>query len=86
MEPLSGAASAIAVVSLSIQLIESVDRIKSFIKNVKGAPKELERLVGLLTRLAAILHDAQNMYVLTALDKDALFVGFNSFRQGNLYY
>lgn len=63
MEPLSGVASGMAVVSLSLQLIQSVDKIRTFIGNVKGAAKELERLAGLLCRLAAILEDTRNLYV-----------------------
>ncbi|CAO2647786.1 Nn.00g087080.m01.CDS01 [Neocucurbitaria sp. VM-36] len=57
MEALSGAASGIAVVSLSIQLVQSVGTIKTFIRNVKDAPKEFERLVELLERLSALLED-----------------------------
>lgn len=61
MEPLSGIASGMAVVSLSLQLIQSVDTIRTFIRNVKEAEKELERLASLLTRLAAILEDTRNL-------------------------
>ena len=63
MEALSGVASGIAVGSLSLQLIESVGKIRAFIKNVKGAPAELERLEELLARLAAVLQDVSSLYV-----------------------
>ena len=63
MEALSGVASGMAVGSLSIQLIESVSKIRAFIKNVKGAPVELERLEELLARLAAVLQDVRSLYV-----------------------
>jgi hypothetical protein len=59
MEALSGAASGIAVVSLTIQLIQSVALIREFIKDVKGASKELQRLVGKLELLNALLEDVQ---------------------------
>lgn len=61
MEALSGAASGMAVISLSIQLIQSVDKIRTFIRNVKGASAELERLAELLARLAAVLDDVRNL-------------------------
>ena len=61
MEALSGVASGMAVVSLSIQLIESVATIKTFIRNVKESPKELERLVDLLERLEGLLEDIRDL-------------------------
>lgn len=59
MEALSGVASGIAVVSLAIQLVDCVGRIKTLIRNVKDAQKELERLVDLLERLQALLEDVR---------------------------
>jgi hypothetical protein len=61
MEALSGAASGIAVVSLTIQLIQSVALIREFIKDVKSASKELHRLVGKLELLNALLEDAHKV-------------------------
>lgn len=61
MEALSGAASGIAVVSLTIQLIQSVALIREFIKDVKGASKELHRLVGKLELLNALLENVQKV-------------------------
>lgn len=60
MEPLSGVASGMAVVSLSLQLIQSVGTVNSFIRSVENAPKELVRLTGLLERLGAILKDVHH--------------------------
>jgi hypothetical protein len=51
MEALSGVASGVAIASLSTQLVQSIGTIKTFIRNVKDAPKELDRLVDLLGRL-----------------------------------
>ena len=61
MEALSGAASGIAVISLTIQLIQSVALIREFIKDVKGASKELHRLMGKLELLNALLENVQNV-------------------------
>jgi hypothetical protein len=47
--------------SLSIQLVQSIGIIKTFIRNVKDAPKELERLVDLLERLEALLSDVRDV-------------------------
>ncbi|KAH8732309.1 hypothetical protein GQ44DRAFT_177105 [Phaeosphaeriaceae sp. PMI808] len=61
MEALSGVASGMAVASLSIQLIESIGTIKTFIGDVKGASKELERLSELLDQLGALLGDVKDV-------------------------
>ena len=61
MEALSGAASGIAVVSLTIQLIQSVALVREFIKDVKGASRELHRLVDRLELLNALLEDARKV-------------------------
>jgi hypothetical protein len=58
---MDGAASIIAVVSLAIQLIQSVDTVRTFVRDVKGASKELERLVELLDRLSALLQDVRHV-------------------------
>jgi hypothetical protein len=57
MEPLSGVASGMAVVSLSLQLIQSVSTTHAFFRTVKGAPTELIRLIESLERLRALLQD-----------------------------
>ncbi|KAJ4366262.1 hypothetical protein N0V83_007898 [Neocucurbitaria cava] len=67
MEVLAGVASGISVVSLSIQLIDSVNEIRKLIRNVKGASVELARLAELLTRLAAMLEDVRNLSALRIL-------------------
>lgn len=61
MEGLSAVASGMAVASLSLQLLESVGKIKAFIRDVKGASKELDRLADLLDRLNALLEDVRNI-------------------------
>jgi heme exporter protein D len=61
MEVLSGVASGMAVVSLSMQLVQSIGAIKTFIRDVKGASKELERLIESLDRLSALLNGVSQM-------------------------
>jgi len=51
MDGLSTAASGIAVVSLAIQLVDSVREIRRFLRDLSEAPKELKRLVDLLEQL-----------------------------------
>jgi hypothetical protein len=60
MDVLSGVASGMAVASLTLQLLQSVGTIKTFIRDVKGATKELERLVALLDRLNALLEGVRD--------------------------
>jgi hypothetical protein len=58
---MDGVASGFAVVSLAIQLIQSINTVKTFIRDVKGAPKELARLLELLNRLSALLDDVRGV-------------------------
>jgi hypothetical protein len=58
---MDGVASSFAVVSLAIQLIQSINTVKTFIRDVKGAPKELARLLELLNRLSALLGDVRDV-------------------------
>jgi len=55
MDGLSAAASGIAVVSLALQLVDSVRQIQRFLRKVSEAPKELRRLLDLLEQLELIL-------------------------------
>lgn len=61
MEVLSGVASGMAVASLSIQLVDSIIKIRDFILDVKGASKELIRLANLLDQLKSLLEDVSNL-------------------------
>jgi hypothetical protein len=61
MEALSGVASGMAVVSLTVQLLQSTNTIKTFIRDIKGASKELQRLSGLLDCLSALLADVRDV-------------------------
>jgi hypothetical protein len=58
---MEGVASAFAVVSLALQLVQSVETVRTFIRDVKSASKELVRLAELLTRLAALLQDVRDV-------------------------
>lgn len=55
MDGLSAAASGIAVVSLAIQLVDSVREIQRFLRSIADAPEELNRLIDLLEQLELIL-------------------------------
>ncbi|KAH3947140.1 hypothetical protein HBH53_120310 [Parastagonospora nodorum] len=61
MDPVSGVASVFAVASLVLQLIQTVNTAKTFVRDVKGASKELERLAELLDRLSALLQDVREL-------------------------
>lgn len=55
MDGLSAAASGMAIISLAIQLADSVGGIQRLLRNVSEAPKELNRLIDLLEQLKVIL-------------------------------
>ena len=57
---LEGTASVFAIVSLSLQLIECVDKIRTFIKGVKQARAELESLLGTLDVLASTIQSIRD--------------------------
>lgn len=57
MDPLSGAASVIAVVSLTFQVLGSVDNVRRFFRGVANAPRELGRIVESLDQLHCLLND-----------------------------
>ncbi|KAI0815539.1 ankyrin [Xylaria sp. FL0064] len=51
MDTLSGVASALAVVSLALQLAESASEIKRFLDTIQNAPTEITRIKGLVTQI-----------------------------------
>jgi hypothetical protein len=57
MDGLSAGASIIAVVSLAIQLLDTVREVRGFLRNVSDAPKELARLIDLLEQLELIVEN-----------------------------
>ena len=59
MDGLSSAGSAIAIVSLVIQLVETVQEINTFLKNVHGAPKEVLNLTETLDQLQGTLDNVR---------------------------
>ncbi len=63
MDPLSTAASGIAVISLTIQLASSVQDMHRFLRGISGAPKELDRLVDLLEQLDIILDGIRALHL-----------------------
>ena len=67
------AASGIAVASIAIQLLNSTNTIRTFIRNVKNAPQELLRVASLLDRLGSILQIIVDLLDQQALLNDQLF-------------
>ncbi|KAE8449372.1 hypothetical protein EG329_008273 [Mollisiaceae sp. DMI_Dod_QoI] len=61
MDGLSAAASGIAIISLTIQLVDSIRQIQEFLRDVSDAPKELARLIDLLGLLEMILQNTKDM-------------------------
>ncbi|KAI9731808.1 MAG: hypothetical protein M1835_003512, partial [Candelina submexicana] len=61
MDGLSAAAGVISVVSLAIQLAESVHKVENFWKSVKDAPSEVNDLQENLGILAEILDRARTL-------------------------
>ena len=59
MESLAGAASAIAIVSLAVQLVETVQKISNFLHSVHDAPDEILSLAESLDQLRQHLDHAK---------------------------
>ena len=55
MDGLSGAASGIAVVSLTLQIVESISKFHDFFESMKMAPTEVKFIIQDLTQLSSIL-------------------------------
>ena len=58
---MDGVSGIIAVVSFSIQLVETIQKAKKFFKEVQDAPEELIRLVDTLDRLQSLLIAADHL-------------------------
>jgi hypothetical protein len=61
MDGLSAAASGMAVISLTLQLVQLTQNLRAFINDVSGAPSEIRRLAISLTQLANILQDIHHI-------------------------
>lgn len=61
MEGLPGAASAIAIVSLAVQLVDTVQEISKFMKNVQDAPTEVLGVLGTLEQLQSTLDNVRQL-------------------------
>ena len=59
MEGLSVGASAIAVVSIAIQLTDSIKKFSDFIDSIKEAPEDVESVLSELRFLSSILEDTR---------------------------
>jgi hypothetical protein len=95
MDGLSGAASGVAVVSLTFQIVEGISKLRDFFDSIKKAPKFVAIIVNDLAQLSSILDginvDEQkyNDVLTTCMDKikdlnaitDELEPGFQSTSQ-----
>lgn len=76
MDGLSAAASGIAVVSLAIQLVDSVREMRRFLRSISEASEELKRLIDLLEQLEMILEQVgmlvQRQHENTRLEADGV--------------
>lgn len=59
MDGLSAAASGIAVVSLAIQVADSVQKLHGFLKSIRDAPDEVYRLSSMLIQLKGIVDEVK---------------------------
>ena len=59
MDGLSGAASGIAVVSLTFQIVESISKLRKFFEPIKMAPEVITHVVKDLRQLSSILGTIQ---------------------------
>ena len=61
MDGLSNAASAVAIVSLALHLVDTVRKITKFLDNVQDAPKEVLRLIETLDQLQGTLNNVRQL-------------------------
>lgn len=61
MDGLSAAGSGMAVISMAVQLVSSINDIRKFLGRVSDAPKELNRLIDVLEQLELILQHIGTM-------------------------
>lgn len=60
MDPLSAASSAFSVISLAIQLGDSINKLCNFLSSIAEAPKEIEFVIDQLRFFTQLLDDIQN--------------------------
>lgn len=67
MEGLGAASSIIGIVSLALQLVQTVQDVNDFLKSLKEAPQEVSRLAENLDYLQEILQDVSNIAEMQSL-------------------
>jgi hypothetical protein len=63
MEVFAVAANVMAAVSLTLQLVDSIESIKEFWKEMRNASREVEQIIGDLELLEGILDGVGKAYV-----------------------
>lgn len=58
---MDGVASAFAVISLAVQLVDTVQEIRDFLRSVQNAPNELIKLVETLEQLHGTLNQVKHL-------------------------
>ncbi|KAI0456352.1 hypothetical protein F5B21DRAFT_502547 [Xylaria acuta] len=81
MDPLSGIASVIAIISLALQLAQSSSDMKRFLDTIYNAPAEVVRLKGVVLQLYQVAEATK-----TLLERQENFLGHNSQISANIYH
>lgn len=63
MEVFAVAANVMAAVSLTLQLVDTIENVKEFWKEMRNAPGEVEQIIGDLELLEGILDGVRRAYV-----------------------
>jgi hypothetical protein len=63
MEVFAVAANVMAAVSLTLQLVDTIENIKEFWKGMRNAPEETKQIIGDLELLGGILDGVRRAYV-----------------------
>ncbi|KAF2500369.1 hypothetical protein BU16DRAFT_556839 [Lophium mytilinum] len=85
MEALSGVASAFAVVSLSIQLVDNINTLCEFWEKVRGAPKYIKELVQELRLLRSVSTQVDSLMAIMAKVQGGLSSGSRIVRTWNSF-
>ena len=63
MEVFAVAANVMAAVSITLQLVDTIEKLKDFWKGMRNAPREVEQIIGDLELLEGILEGVRKAYV-----------------------
>lgn len=75
MEALAAATSVISVISLAIQLADTIKTLHDFLSNLEGASEQIQRLANNLAHLKDILQDVSSITEMQRLQNNAPILG-----------